>query len=59
MAEVPAKNLAFSYILNSPGAISFTLPYFHPTATMDLLAEGQRELIIFREGIEAGVRLGA
>jgi hypothetical protein len=51
IAEFPTKNLEFSYILNSPGAVSCVVPLEHPLSTMDILKRGAREIWIVREGV--------
>lgn len=48
IAEVPAKNLQFSYALNDKGAIDFTLPTRHSKCTKDILDPGKRELRVYR-----------
>ena len=52
IAEVPAKGLQFSYVLNSPGSISFTLPLRHELCTPEVLTPGIRELYIWRDNVK-------
>lgn len=48
LAEVPARNLVYSYVLNSPGACSFTVPVLAPEATPEILSPGEREIHVYR-----------
>jgi hypothetical protein len=48
--EIPAKNLQFTYALNNPGGINFTIPWNDPKCTRSLMSVGQRELIVNRDG---------
>jgi len=43
-----AKNLQYSFILNSPGSIALTLPLRHPKSTPDLIKPGARSLLVYR-----------
>lgn len=49
--EVPAKNLQFTYVLNKPGSIGFTLPLRHPKTNPTTLAPGKREIKVYRDGV--------
>jgi hypothetical protein len=46
--EVPAKNLQFSYILDSPGSVSFRLPLRHFKTTYDTL-QPLHEVFVYRD----------
>jgi hypothetical protein len=47
--EVPAKNLQFTYILNSPGSCSFFLPLQDMRTMRDTLDPGRTEIHIVRK----------
>src|SRR5262245_66551433 len=42
LAELSVRNLQFSYVLNAPGAVSFTMPVHE--VTRDILSPGEREV---------------
>lgn len=49
LSEVPAGNPQWSFALNEQGAANFTLPLQHPKSDPDVLAPGERQLLIYRE----------
>lgn len=48
MDELPAQNLQYSYSLDGPGSINFTVPILHSKSTLELLDPGARELHVYR-----------
>jgi len=49
--EVPVGNLTFGFALNEPGSCSFTVALRDPKCTKAILAPGEREVRVYRDGI--------